>query len=419
MRDSITNSLLRKIEKHPPDKETDIWDARLTGFILRVRTSGKHSYLVEYARGKKYTLGGTDVLTPTQARELATQILGDAARGIDPMLEKRRRRIATFGDFIKLEYGPWFKAHRRTGHKTMLVFQTVFAELQGKRLDEIAPLLIEQWRRDRLQQVKASTVNRELGALKAAFAKAAEWELIDSHPLAKVKPSKEDHCETVRFLSPEEETRLRIALDERESRIRQERASANAWRTMRGYAPLPDLTKRAFVDHLKPMVLLAMNTGMRRGELFGLTWEAVDLGRALLTVKGQTAKSGTTRHIPLNGEALSALTAWRDESETPHPLVFPSLDGKPFDNIATSWEGLLKLAGIRRFRWHDLRHHFASRLVMAGVDLNTVRELLGHADIKMTLRYAHLAPEHKAAAVAKLTAPTLAPVIPLPIPAQG
>ncbi len=148
------------------------------------------------------------------------------------------------------------------------------------------------------------------------------------------------------------------------------------------------------------MVLLAMSTGMRRGGSFNLSRDWVDLERAVLTVKGKTAKSGTTRHIPVNDELLCVLKAWRDESLS-CALVFPVPKGKsakvtkgvkeeiPFDNISASWEGLLKPAQIRRFRWHDLRLHFASRLVMAGVDLNTIRELLGHADIRMTLRYAY------------------------------
>lgn len=121
----------------------------------------------------------------------------------------------------------------------------------------------------------------------------------------------------------------------------------------------------------------------------------------MLTIEGAYAKSGKTRHIPLNTEALFVLKSWRQQTDSPQ-LVFPSKDGNRFDTIKKAWAGILKAAKIKDFRWHDLRHHFASRLVMADVDLNTVRELLGHGDMTMTLRYAHLAPEHKANAVEKL-----------------
>lgn len=113
------------------------------------------------------------------------------------------------------------------------------------------------------------------------------------------------------------------------------------------------------------------------------------------------AKSGKTRHIPLNKEAWDVLQKLYQQGNK-NNLVFPNKDGERFNHIKRSWGRLLDDAGIKNFRFHDLRHHFASRLVMAGVDLNTVRELLGHGDIQMTLRYAHLALEHKARAVEKL-----------------
>ena len=123
-------------------------------------------------------------------------------------------------------------------------------------------------------------------------------------------------------------------------------------------------------------------------------------GAHLLTVAGKTAKTGSTRHIPLNAIALKTLKAWKDQSKE-SLLVFPSSTGtgKVFDNVKKSWKALLAVAKVESFRWHDMRHDFASKLVMAGIPLNTVRELLGHSDLKMTLRYAHLAPKQGMEAV--------------------
>lgn len=115
----------------------------------------------------------------------------------------------------------------------------------------------------------------------------------------------------------------------------------------------------------------------------------------MLTIRAETAKSGRQRHVPLNTEAAAVLVRWLKQSSGVGRVFQPR-------DVKTGWRGLVESARVTAFRFHDLRHHFASKLVMAGVDLSTVRELLGHADIKMTLRYAHLAPEHLSAAVAKL-----------------
>jgi integrase len=300
-------------------------------------------------------------------------------------------------------YEPWANANIRTTKNTLGRLRANFPDLQGKKLADINAWLVEKWRAARLKAgAKATTVNRDLDDLRSALRKAVAWGLIEEHPLQGVKRSRADGNATVRFLDDDEEMRLRGALDARQERIRTERDHANAWRAERGYPTMPNLRRAAFVDHLKPLVLLSINTGCRRGELFSLEWRDVDLQRGNLTVRGQSAKSGRTRHIPLNSEALTVLQEWRSQRGDTEGLIFPGRNGDRLDNVRKAWVAVLEEAEINGFRWHDMRHHFASRLVMAGVDLNTVRELLGHASYQMTLRYAHLAPEHKAAAVARL-----------------
>jgi integrase len=227
------------------------------------------------------------------------------------------------------------------------------------------------------------------------------WDFLPRHPLKSVRRAKGADNSRTRYLSAVEEQRLRKALDDREAERRASRERHNAWHAARATEGHPQWPDDGYTDHLMPLVLLGLNTGLRRGEMLGLRWENIDFNSAILTVPAGIAKSRKGRHVPLNTEALAVLDRWR--RQTPgDDVVFPGAGGGRMTHINTSWEGLVEAVKLKDFRFHDLRHDFASKLVMAGVDLNTVRELLGHSDIKMTLRYAHLAPQKLADAVAKL-----------------
>ena len=410
MKATITQKLVVTYQKQAKEgkvlKPVEINDTDLTGFILRVQPSGRVSYIVQLGRGKRITLGDAAILTPTQGRLKAKVALGAQADGRDPkqaLKVEEAPSVPTLSKFLTDTYAPWAEANRKTGAGLVARIKACFlSEFGGTRIDQITAWNVEKWRKTRLAEGRApATVNRDLSALKAALGRAVDWELIDRHPLAKVKPWKVDTHGVVRFLSPDEERRLREALARRDAGMRAARERGNQWRTVRHLEARPELG--TYGDHLTPMVLISINTGIRRGELFGLKWSDVDLVRALLTVRGAGAKSGKTRHVPLNAEALEALKTWRKQTEG-DGLIFLGRTGGRLDNVKKGWAALLADARIAGFRWHDTRHHFASRLVQEGVDLNTVRELLGHSDLTMTLRYAHLAPEHKAAAVAKLVA---------------
>ncbi len=383
MRDLITNSLINKLS--PKENRYEVRDSKLTGFILRVNPTGKMVYLCEFKRGRKINIGRADAISPNQARDLARQILFDHAQGNDPHKKLDKPPTTTFKKFIEDTYAPWRIAHRKHGKEDILRLKTHFFELFGnKNINELKNITLEKWRSKRLNNgIHAETINRDVNVLKASLSKAVEWSVITDHPFEKIKPLKFDRRPKVRYLSNEEFLRLSKTISKRQ----QNRIDRSDY-----------LEEHHFDDCLESLITISLNTGARRGELLTLTWSNVDFDNKLISIIG---KSQVLRHVPLNKPALECLTAWKKINEH-HNLVFSHANGKIITAVQRKWKAFLEQAEIKDFRWHDMRHHFASKLVMAGVDLNTVRELLGHSDIKMTLRYAHLAPEHKARAVEKL-----------------
>lgn len=400
MKEKLTVRRLNSLEV--TGKEYEVHDTTVPGLFVRVTAGGAKSFVVTWARGRKKTLGRVGVLTLAQAHEEALQYLSEARKHGEPLAVSQGRRgaaIPTLRQFLEDTYLPWFEQHHKSFQKTKHALEYSFATLMERRIDDIALRDLETLRVSWLAGgLSESSANRKMASLRGVFSRAVEWEYLASHPMVKLKQIKTDTKGRIRYLLPEEEKRLRAAMDARQEQIRTERDSANQWRKERNKELLPDLRKVEFADHLKPLVLVSLNTGMRQGEVFNLTWADVDLKNKVLTVEGEGAKSGQTRHIPMNREALATLKVWKKQSGSSE-FVFPGKTGGRLDNVKKSWAGLLEQAGIKAFRWHDLRHTFASKLVMAGVPLNTVRELMGHADLKMTLRYAHLAPDSKAAAV--------------------
>ena len=208
--------------------------------------------------------------------------------------------------------------------------------------------------------------NRYLIMLKAVFTKAVEWGMLASSPAKPIEFLRGQEART-RFLTTEEIERL-----------------------------LAGASKR-----FRPLLVVALHTGMRKGEIFRLRWPDIDFQNGLITV--QKSKAGKRRSIPMDETVTEALRAL--PSRFAQGVVFPSqTTGEELTDVSNIFPLLCDKVGLEGVRFHDLRHTFASHLVMRGVDLRTVQELLGHATLTMTMRYAHLAPEHKAKAVRVLDA---------------
>jgi len=327
---------------------------------------GKSWYYDFEYRGERYT-GCIGPVSRTVAKEILAKKKAEAVEGRYEMPSKRPS--PRLDEFVVKDYFPYYRANRRlqsvqrhvTAYRAM---QSTFGHL---RLSEISPLAIERYKRQRKEAgVSEVTINRELAFLKNVFTKAVEWGKTVENPVKKVRFYREDNSRT-RFLTDEEEERLLAHCK----------------------------------PQLQPLVITALHTGFRASELCSLTWNDIDFRRRTVTVRAGYAKNGESRTVPMNGVLTTTLKAVKLDSADGE-RVFCSRQGTPYRSFRTAFERAVRLAGVADFTFHDLRHTFASRLVMAGVDLPTVKELLGHKDISMTMRYAHLSNNHKQAAVKKL-----------------
>jgi integrase len=390
----------------PTDRPYELRDAQVRGLLFRVQPSGHKAWIVTWAHGKRRTLGSAGHLTLDQARELARKIMSEFIQTGLPAIAKPKLPQITLETFLDDHYAPWARTELKGADKYVERIKRVFVKGLSKPLSEINAAWVERWWTERLRSkarpgaettITKATAWRDLASLRSVLSKAMKWGVLETNPLVRLRMKAAQPRSVVRFLSAAEEKRLRLALSNRDASLAAARASANEWRTARKRDLYPEIPVGAYADHMTPVVLLAMNTGLRRGELLALEWSDINFDARMLTVRRENAKSGKQRHVPLNAEALAVLKQWTLQTGSAGSVFGVA-------SVKSGWGSLLIAAKVQNFRFHDLRHHFASRLVMGGVDLNTVRELLGHADLTMTLRYAHLAPEHLAAAVEKLAA---------------
>jgi len=399
----ISASLINKLK--PKEKEYDVRDTAIDGFLIRVHPSGRMSYVAQYARGRRINVAKVGEIKPDTARTKANEIILAYKKGIDPREAKLKSKgIPTLQAFLDNDYGSWVKAHNISGDEDIKTIHRHFGYLLNKKLNQIEVRDLEKWRAKKLETkaMKANTINRTITPLRSMISKAVEWGIIDEHVLKSLKILKCDDTR-VRYLSEIEVKQLFDVLYTREAKIKKQRASANEWRKKRGKPLYPELKKNDFTDHFLPMMIVTLNTGVRRSELLRLKRQHVNLEKNTLFV--EKSKNYMARYMPLNKTALKAIKQWLKQTEHLNSLyVFPSplKPEKHIVSIKTVWNNVREASKIKDLRWHDLRHDFASKLVMKEVSLYTVQKLLGHKKIGQTMKYAHLAPSYMAESVGRL-----------------
>jgi integrase len=325
------------------------------GVFRRLGKDGKEIWYIDYyADGKRVREA---IGSKTAAKNALAVRQADVLRG--EFRFKKEKKIR-FEDFMK-EFIEYAKIHKRSWGRDETSLNHFLKHFKGLFLSRISPALIEKYIKERLdKKIKPSTINRELITLKRFFTVAKKLGKFYSDNPVKEIDSLEVTQYVMRVLDRDEIKRL---ID-------------------------------ASSGYLKAIVITALGTAMRKGEILGLRWNDIDFIENYIYIK-QT-KSNVMRKVPMNSIVREALKGLKREGD----FVFQSSKtGTHFRDFFRSFKSACKNAGIHDFRFHDLRHTSASLMVMAGIDLVTVSQLLGHSSITMTLKYSHPTPENKRRAV--------------------
>jgi len=337
-------------------------------------------------KGQRFQVGLGRNISRSVARELAqierAKILkGEAGIG-------RKRKDILF-DKAAEHFIAWARANKRP--KTVECYESCMRNLSkffsGKRLSQIHPFLIEKYKQARIAEGVSVAANRDLSRLKTLFYLCLDWKKYEGeNPVCKVK-FLEESPGRLRFLDDDEERRLLLAAE--------------------GKPNIPGKGIRTS-EHLRTIILVGIYTGVRiQSEALTLKRDSLDLKRPCLTVETQYAKGKYSRTIPLNSILAEVLRKVPVRGE----YVFAKQNGERLKSIKSAFDTACRRANLPDVTPHTLRHTFASRLAMAGVDLRTIQELGGWKSISMVMRYAHLSQKHKREAVELLVqnSPTLFP----------
>jgi len=253
------------------------------------------------------------------------------------------------------------RQHLKSKKRDILSVKTLLQFFKGNHLSDITPNTIEDYIAYRLKVgVKNGTINRELACLKHMYNLAIKWGDARKNPVSLVKFLKEPPGRT-RYLTNDE---ANLLLD-------------------------------CSMEHLHPIILTALNTGMRLGEILNLTWDRVYIDHVIDPyIELKETKNNKNRFVPLSDDMIKMFRELKIKNGHSN-FVFLSIHGQRLQSVRKPFENAVKKAGILDFRFHDLRHTFASHFIMNGGDLLTLKEILGHSSLVMVQRYAHLGAAHK------------------------